>query len=251
MTSLFSFSQENEAETAIITDRPDATESAYTVGLGNFQLETGGIYQTNHDNGINEKNYTLNTSLLRYGLSQNFELRLGWDYVYNTIQAQPNIDDSLKGFNPFLIGFKTDITNENGLIPQIALLGHLYLPFTASNDFKPDSTGIEFIFSFDHTLTNNSGFSYNLGAGIEPGTNEISYLYTMAYGYDITDSIGFYAELYGNFPENSSAVHNWDAGFTYLPNNNLQFDLTVGTGISSNATDLLFSTGLSYRFLKK
>ena len=76
---------------------------------------------------------------------------------------------------------------------------------------------------------------------------EIAYLYTLVYGLSLSDSIGFYAELYGNFPEDSSANHLWDAGFTYLAQPNLQFDLTVGTGFNTDQKFLL-SGGVSYRF---
>ena len=46
----------------------------------------------------------------------------------------------------------------------MALLGHLYLPFTAGEDFKPETTGADFRFSMAHTLNERSSLSYNIGA---------------------------------------------------------------------------------------
>jgi hypothetical protein len=71
----------------------------------------------------------------------------------------------------------------------------------------------------------------------------------VSYGYSITDRFGFYAELYGDFPENNRANHFWDAGVTYLLSNNLQLDATVGSGINEGQ-DILLSGGVSYRILK-
>jgi hypothetical protein len=68
----------------------------------------------------------------------------------------------------------------------------------------------------------------------------------LAYGYAITDAFGFYLELYGELPEDSGPNHLWDAGITYLVNDNLQLDATIGSGIRSDQ-EILLSAGLSYR----
>ncbi|MGJ8683160.1 MAG: transporter [Nonlabens sp.] len=236
----------------LITDRPDATESPYTVGKGNFQIETGALYIDNSENGIDITETVYNTTLLRYGLSSNFEIRLGWDYLNSNAQRRNQELFDATGLNPLLVGAKIEITDENGWIPQIGLLGHLRLPFTAVSEFKPENTGMEFFFAFDHTLSDKAGLAYNLGARIGDDRS-LEYTYTLAYGYSITEKFGVYGELYGSFPEDSKAAHLWDAGITYLVNNNLQLDATVGTGFQGSATeqDLLLSVGLSYRVLKK
>jgi len=73
----------------IETDRPDFTESPNTVPQGALQIETGFILE--HDaaivvypfpgTAIEERTYrntTLNTSLLRFGLFENLELRFNY-----------------------------------------------------------------------------------------------------------------------------------------------------------------------------
>jgi hypothetical protein len=59
-----------------------------------------------------------------------------------------------------------------------------------------------------------------------------------------------YAEVYGDLPGDSSANHFWDAGFTYLASNDLQFDAYLGTSIT-DGQDLLVGMGLSYRIKPK
>jgi len=73
--------QSPKNEGALITDRPDATESPYTVGTGNFQIETGALFTDNGDDAFNTESTVFNTGLLRYGLNETIELRLGWDYL--------------------------------------------------------------------------------------------------------------------------------------------------------------------------
>lgn len=235
----------------LITDRPDVTESPTAMPKGFLQVETGAFYETFKENGIKNENYTYNTTLVRYGLLNNLELRLGWDFVEGQIKSNATaFDDVTSGFNPLLFGFKTTIAKENGWMPELGFLGHLYLPFTASSDYKPKTTGVEFIFSFAHTLIETSSLSYNLGANWTDDSPEASYLYSLSYGYRVTDKLGAYAEIYGDIPENSQAAHFWDAGLTYLASNNVQLDATVGTSVTKGQ-DLLLSAGISFRIPSK
>lgn len=249
LASGMSFAQSEDIG-ALITDRPDATESPSIVRKGFLQIETGGFYTDNGDDSFRTKEITYNTTLFRYGLMQNFELRVGLDYLSTEFESNgQQIGDRLNGTSPLLLGAKIGIAEEKGWMPKMAILGHLSMPFSAGSDYKPENTGMDFRFAFDHTLSDRSGIAYNLGARLDAGNPQLAYLYTIAYGYDLTSKIGVYVELYGDFPENSSANHLWDAGFTYLANDDLQFDLTFGSGIT-DGQNLLLSAGLSYRIRK-
>lgn len=243
--------QSPKNEGALITDRPDATESPYTVGTGNFQIETGALFTDSGDDAFNTESTVFNTGLLRYGLNETIELRLGWDYLNERTNNNGTELSDINGFTPLLLGAKFELVNEKGWIPQIGLLTHLRLPFSAAEEFRPENTGMEMIFSFDHTLSDKDGIAYNLGARIADDRS-LEYIYTIAYGYSFTEKWGAYAELYGAFPEDTQAYHLWDAGITYLVNNNLQLDATIGTGFNGTAANqnLLISAGFSYRILK-
>ena len=246
--SLTTFSQEERPE--LITDRPDATEAPNTVTKGALQIETGAFYTSFEENNILQETYTFNTTLLRYGLLDNLELRLGWNFEEgrNTVNDQ-QLENVTSGFSPLLAGVKISITEEKGWLPTMGFIGHIFLPFTASDDYKPETTSADFRFAFDHTLSDKSSIAYNLGAQWEADNPEIAYIYSLAYGYGITDTFGMYVELYGDLPENNNANHLWDAGLTYLVLPNLQLDATVGTSITKGQ-DLLLSAGLSYRIFK-
>ncbi len=157
-------SQENSVSEDLITDRPDQTESPSLVSKGSIQIETGFFHENSENQNINEKSYGYNTSLLRYGLLDNLELRLGFDFLETKTELN-NLEfgNSDAGFSPLLVGVKVGIAKEKGLLPEIGLLGHLHLPFSVQKEFRPETTGIDFRFSFNHTLTENSSISYNLG----------------------------------------------------------------------------------------
>jgi len=242
--------QENEAPVEMVTDRPDATESPRVVPKGSLQIETGGFYESYEENTIKEEIYGYNTTLLRYGILDNLELRVGWNFEEGRrTEGGVEMDNITSGFSPLLLGVKVGISEEKGALPEIGLLGHLMLPFLAGSDYRPETTGVDFRFSFAHTLSEKSSISYNLGAQWGEDSSEAAYIYTLSYGYSITDCFGAYLELYGDFPEDNRANHYWDAGVTYLLKHNLQLDATVGTSITEGQ-DILLSVGVSYRIPK-
>lgn len=247
-TNLLLFSQENDKKTeALITDRPDATEASSTVGKGVLQFETGGLYESFEDKNIKSENYTYNTTLVRYGILDNVELRLGWDFVEGTTKVNnKKVNNVTSGLSPLLLGLKIDIAKEDGAMPEIALIGHVFPVFSAAKDYRPEYTGVDFRLAMSHTLSEKSSLGYNIGAQWGNDTAEAAAIYTIAYGYSISDKLGAYAELYGDLPEDSTANHYWDAGLTYLVSNDLQLDAYFGTSITEGQ-DLLLALGLSYR----
>lgn len=250
--SLSALAQENSSNVGnIVTDRPDATEASSTVGKGVLQFETGGLYQSFEANNVKSESYTFNTTLVRYGILDNVELRLGWDFVEGITKINGNkLDNITSGLSPLLLGLKIDIAEENGIMPEIAIIGHVFPLLTASADYRPEFTGVDFRLSLSHTLSEKSSLGYNIGAQWGDDSPEAAAIYTIAYGYNITNKFGMYAELYGDLPEDSSANHFWDAGFTYLASKDLQFDTYFGTSITQGQ-DLLVGLGLSYRIRKK
>lgn len=248
-----SLGQEIEKEQpTIATDRPGASDASSTVLNNSLQIETGAGYSLFKEGSFKSENFTYQSTFIRYGLLENLELRLGWSY--NEIKTQNTFNDTLSffnesGFNPLTMGVKIAITDEKGWIPQMALIGQITAPFAASEAFKSTNTGANFRFSFSNTLSNKSSLTYNLGANWSGNNLEMAYLYTLNYGYSISDKLGVFAEIYGDFPENASANHLWDAGLTYLINNNLQLDTSFGTSITQGQ-DLFLGLGLSYRITK-
>ena len=95
LISLVGYTQNIEP---IQADRPDQTETPAIVPIGMFQVETGFTFQKN-DKKSNL--FSLPTTLWKYGVNENFELRL----ITEFISEENNISKS-NGFNPLYVGFK-------------------------------------------------------------------------------------------------------------------------------------------------
>lgn len=229
----------------LITDRPDQTESAAVVPLGALQLETGFIVEVDENEYFDLKNTTYNTTLLRYGLFENFELRMGLAYIEQEYTGYGTIIHS--GLTPLYTGFKIKISEERGWMPEMAFLGSLTLPVTAADEYKPDNAAPAMRFAFAHTLSEHFSLGYNLGAEWSGESALPYYYYSMALGMSFGERTGMFVETYGYIPEGEEILPMLDAGLTYLLRHNLQFDISGGIGLKEDVPDYFVSAGLSLR----
>ncbi|MBU1369122.1 MAG: transporter [Bacteroidetes bacterium] len=234
----------------LITDRPDQTESSVVVPLRSLQIETGFVLENDETDLIKQKSFTYNTTLLRFGLLKNLELRLGLEYLGEKVEIKKNDTlNSFSGLSPIYTGFKVKIADEDGWKPEIAFLGGLVLPFTANDDFKPEYSAATVRFAFSHTLSERFSLGYNLGAEWGGVTAIPGYFYSIAIGFGLAENLGLFVESYGLIPEEGVSEHLIDAGFTYLIIPNFQIDISGGIGLNNNAIDNFISLGFTYRFI--
>ena len=224
---------------SIQTDRPDQTESPSIVPKKHFQIETGiGFERANKESD----SYTHPTILLKYGVNDNFELRLIPEYITSHIQSV-----KYSGLTPLTVGFKVRLAEEKGILPMISFIGHLSIPSFASKNLKTTWYAPSFRFTLQHTLSPKISLGYNVGAEWNGETPEPAFIYTITTGYSISEKLGSYIELYGFFIQKSTADHRIDGGLTYLLKNNIMVDLSGGLGISKYAPEYYIAAGFSIR----
>lgn len=233
----------------IVTDRPDQTEAPVLVPQGGLQVETGFVFEKDREKDVNTTSFTYNTTLVKYGVNEHFELRLIAEYLGEEAKVAENPVSKINGFSPLALGLKIKLADEKGFWPQAAMIGHVNLK-SGSEEFAPNYTAADFRFTFAHTLSDKFALSYNVGAEWDGESPEAVFLYTLSLGYTITDKIGVFIESYSFFPEESKADNRVDAGLTYKFTPVIQWDISAGLGLSSNAPDSFVSTGVSFRMFK-
>jgi hypothetical protein len=229
---------------AIVTDRPDQTESSSTIPKGSLQIETGFLLESS-DNEITKKQQILALSILsRFGLTSGIELRLLTQF--ESIKDK-NTDIVYDGISDLEIGTKIQIFKKDNSTTEIAFLSHLILP-TASKQLTNDELGSMNKLSVSHTITESISVGYNVGFDYF-GTGNGNFTYSLALGIGISNSIGIYLEPYGVVIDFENHEASFDAGVTYLPQKNLQLDLSFGTGLNHNMNYI--SVGCSVNIAKK
>lgn len=255
-------SQVPPTTTPIATDRPDQTECPFLVPPKMFQIETGASVEYDKDPSTSSKikNYTYNTTLLKYGISRQWEFRFIAEYLGTKITSRTDrtLNRNVSGMNSIAVGTKIFICEERGIIPKVALLAHLELPYFGSSQFKVKHLAPRFRFSMQNTLSERFTLSYNVGGEWDGDSQNATIIYTASLGISLVRNLNMFIEAYGFMTENSNVEnefsgsftndHRADAGFTYLIKNNLQLDVSGGIGISKVSPDSFLSCGLSWRF---
>ncbi|HCA42653.1 MAG TPA: hypothetical protein DEP28_05295 [Bacteroidetes bacterium] len=248
----------SQTVTEIITDRPDATESAFTIPVYKLQIEGGFEYSRNKEtveyllNSTQERsdiNIKTPTLLLRYGLNDITELRAGIEYITNKVEysKSPDINSNSGDFQNLTIGAKFKIGEAKGWIPESAVIVEGGFPLLVSKTSKSIIPSI--VFCFENELSDRLSLTYNLGAEGEGEDGSANLLYTISLGADISKNVGVFVENFGqrNIQLNNVPVSYIDGGLSFLAKNNLQFDVYGGTRINKNTNEFFVGAGVSYR----
>ncbi|NJN77122.1 MAG: transporter [Saprospiraceae bacterium] len=225
----------------IITDRPDQTEGSSSVGDGNLQIESGLLLGFENDNGKTVQQILAPTTLFRYGITDGIELRLV--HQFETLKFQ---DKRTSGISDFEIGTKIELWNKAESKSEVAFLSHLIVP-TGTKELGSDKFGTVNKLSISHDVGDGFALGYNVGYDYF-GEGKGNFTYALAFGIGINDKVSVYIEPYGDVLDFEALILNFDTGFTYLANDNLQFDFSFGLGINHQMNYV--SAGVSWRILR-
>ena len=228
-----------ELKAQIVTDRPDQTESSSTVGGGNLQIESGILVGFAGEGNASSRQVLAPTTLFRYGITKGIELRF-----VNQFETQKTLfqDKSTQGISDLEIGTKIQLFQKEDVNTEIAFLSHLILPIGATA-FTNEKFGVINKLSIAHDLSENMALGYNIGYNYF-GTGKGDLTYSVALGVGVNDKVGIYVEPYGDLVEFKDLVVNFDAGFTYLVNPDLQLDFSFGTSATEQMNYV--SAGVSW-----
>jgi len=231
----------------LVSDRPDFTESPETVPPGRFQVEAGYTFSRKGD----EKEHALGELLLRVGLLERTELRLG----LNSYVWRDSPDGLSEGFEDISLGVKIKLVEGAESFeltrPTVGVIVATTLP-TGDDDIGEDKPQPEIILALGWDLSERLSLESNLkyAYASEEGERFHQFAGSLLLSYALTEKLGVFIEYFGLVPEsnsgpNASFLHG---GLTYLVNDDLQFDMHVGFGINQTDPNYLAGVGVSWRY---
>ena len=251
-------SHRNPFEEPIETDRHNFTQSAKTVGRGVVQLEAGYSYFYKDTDHEIEQSHTMPEMLWRWGVTDDIEFRLRWNYAWQSTDEGHQLDSA----EDLRWGFKLQVTEHERIFPESALEIRNTAP-TGGAAWTTDRVefGLDYIYTWElaerWTLSGSTGFFTN-GCGEfslqpEPGENDNFMLWSqsVALGFPISCRMTGYAEYYGLFTYGGSdelSQHYFDLCVDLQVTHNLVFDVRLAKGLSDDADDLFVGIGGGCRF---
>lgn len=247
----------------LTTDRPDVSESAFTVDAGRIQVESNlfGYWRSRPDeDGTVTDAYDVARTNLRIGLTSSLEVSLVWQ-PYGVVVAHPRAAPTIKnsGMGGINVRAKYNVwgndTFEKPGATALALLPILVLPTDRDNGISPEHVQGGLVVPFAVKLTDKFALAINGGVVYvrEGGAtgHDAEYLASASLSYEWNDKLGTYYEIGAILDRDNDPLGDIafvGTGVTYKLNKNLQLDAGVNFGITRASDRINPFVGISARF---
>jgi hypothetical protein len=232
-------------QSPLVTDRPDFTESAETVGPRRVQVEAG--YTFTRSEEVDE--HALGEVLVRIGILDRLELRAG----LNSYAWLDGPDGNDSGYEDPSLGAKIALAlppDRPGWRPAAAILVGTTVPGVGDlgeDAWQPEAKlALGWDLSESVSLGSNAGYAHSS----EEGEEFDQAIASLALGFDIAGPASGYVEAFGFAPAapdgDDAAIAN--GGVTWLLNPDLQLDARLGAGLNRAAPDLFVGVGIARRW---
>ncbi len=239
------------------TDRPDQTESPYTVDAGHFQLEMDFLnytYDRHSADGVRTEIWNIAPVNLKVGLLNNVDLQIVVDNYVATRTKDPATGavESASGFGDITARLKINLWGNDGGTTALGIMPFVKLPLSSSNLRNGETEGGVII---PLAVALPGGWGMGLMTEVDfvsdgDGGYDAEWVNSITFSRDLTERLGGYVEFFsvvGNAPG-----FDWqgqaDVGFTYAVAKNVQFDFGCNFGVTESAPDYQPFLGLSVRF---
>jgi hypothetical protein len=229
------------------TDRPDTTESPYTVDAGHVQIETT-LFGFAKDDGV--EGYTFGDVNFKVGLTNRTDLQLIVPF-FERESGGDAADGS--GIGDLTVRWKWNLWGNDGGQTALALMPFVKTP-TAGHDLGNDEVEGGLIIPLSVSLGERVGLGvmaeFDIVHDEASGDHKMDFLNTVTCGFDLTERWGAYIEFVSvaTTREDASWEGYANGGLTYAVTDDFVLDAGVVVGVNDAAEDFATFVGFSYRY---
>lgn len=246
----------------LTTDRPDTTETPFTVDAGRVQIETTvfGFARSGRDGaGVVTDTYELATTNVRIGLTNGLEAGFVWQ-PYGIVRTHGDPAGSVRqsGIGGLELRGKINIWGNDTFgkpgSSALGLLPFVVLPTDRHNGISPEFAEGGLIVPYAVKLTDKLGLGINAGVtwlkDDAASGYHTEYVASASLGVEWSEKLGTFYEVAGRFhtddPRGDAVVLG--TGVTYRLSKNLQLDAGANFGVTSAADRFNPFVGFAVRF---
>ncbi|MFM8469127.1 MAG: transporter [Limisphaerales bacterium] len=241
------------------TDRPDKTESPYTVDAGHFQIELDlATYAYDKHNPARDgtliRTWNIAPMNLKVGLLNNVDAQFIIQPHTRVRTSDPTAGVTRqRGFNDFITRVKFNLWGNDGGDTAFGLMPYIKLP---TNQDQLGNRSVEGGLVAPLTVELPAGWSLGTMAQLDLTRDTRSsghhpeLIASASFSHDIVGGLAGYAEFFQSLSLERGApwVATVDFGLTYALTKNLQLDAGINLGVSRAADDWNPFVGISWRF---
>lgn len=247
------FSQNNQEKNTYLpvtremnTDRPDVTESPFTVPFAHFQLETDLVKSsTEKIFGTTFKETNFNVINLKYGLSKSIDLQFVIESFVKIKTINPVFKESKTGLGDLSFKVKKNIFGNDEGKSSLAVMPFINIP--AGRSDSKFSAGIVIPFSISLGNKWDAGTQVQTVIGSEAIGRRIvaENLFSLTAGHPLCNNLNFFIEtVVTNFQKEWTLLGN--GGIIYSISQEFKMDAGFNLGLAGRNAQIYF-LGLSFR----
>lgn len=242
------------------TDRPDKTESPYTVDAGHFQIESDLVSYSRDTRNVARADTTVESwsvaSLnLKAGLLNQTDLQLVvplWNHV-KIRDESTGTQTRNSGFGDMVVRLKQNLWGNEAGDSALAVMPFVKLP-TNQDDLGNNAVEGGIIVPLALALPRGWG----MGLMTEIDFNEAGsgsgyhteFINSITFSHDIVGRLGGYVEFFSSVSTETGSdwVGTVDLGLTFAVSDDVQLDAGINIGVTRSADDINPFVGLTWRF---
>lgn len=239
------------------TDRPDQTESPYTVDAGHFQVELDVCNHTrDHDTAggadVRAREWSVAPLNLKMGLTNRIDFQLMVDPFVSVREEDRRTGTVTRGsgFGDVTTRMKFNLWGNDGGATACGIMPFVKWPLSAS-EVRNGHTEGGVILAVAYELPGGWGSAVMTGVDfVRDGSAATEWVNSITFSHDLSARLGGYFEFVAVTSDAPGAAWQGqcDAGFTFACTDNLQFDLGCNFGLTRSAPDFQPFVGVSRRF---
>jgi hypothetical protein len=244
----------NPFEDRIETDRDSFTPSTKTAGPGLFILESSFTFE---DNRHNPETYSFPELLVRYGLTERIELRLGCNYEIggsgSSVSGDEDEQDVAGGGihheARVFYGVKVQASKQDEWLPESCVILQGFTPTSGENTATQFAATYAFGWELPRKWRLDAAFRY--AEESEAGDRFEVWAPSVVLRVPLGERVNIHAEYFGLFAQNKIddfCREYFSPGVHYLVTPNVEVGVRVGWGLNEQSTRFFSNVGLGWRF---
>jgi hypothetical protein len=244
----------------IETDRDSFTPATGTAGRG--RLITEAAYSFVDNRGVKET-HSLPELLLRYGLTDRVELRLGWNYEVGGESAEVSaagagepeaVGSAGRLLREYTLtyGVKVRVIDQGGWVPRSSVILQGLTP-TGGSPGTSTTTELVAAYAAGWQLPNRWRFDTALryGTATEAGDRHSLWAPSAVLRVPVGERVAVHGEYFGIFSTGKAVGtvrHYFSPGVHYLLTDDLEVGVRLGWGLNDQSARFFANTGVGWRF---
>ncbi|MBM3413266.1 MAG: transporter [Bacteroidetes bacterium] len=226
-------------------DRPDTTESPFTVDAGHYQAEISILeYEYNRHQIDSNETYAVAKTTLKAGIYDDIDLQ----WVFSAYSEHINSFSKQRGFDDVQVRLKWNFFGNDESSDGLGVISYFQIP--AGNDMSHGQWEGGWIFPYTTEFkyfSLNGQFELDLVYDEQYNRQAVELLHTNGLGFDFTETVNGFVEYIGIIDAHDSYKSSLKQGLAWSVNNDFVLDCGFRVGLNRQQDDFGYFVGMSFR----